>query len=272
MLLPREVSKKLAALHSSDADGSSAQCSAEPVPAETVVRGSQQMPPGREVDHSLGRYLSTRLTPQAVGDWAEQVATPAWETLRGCEEFPAQERHQLAFLDLETTGLGSTPLFLVGILHVGSHGPHIHQLLARHYDEEPAVLAATRQMLDEVQVLVTFNGRSFDVPYLRDRTRYHRMEWALELERHVDMLHVARRQRDLRVPDHRLITLESRLCWRRRADDIPGHLIPAAYHRFVDTGETEELATILHHNQVDLLTTMELAARWPEDFSSAGSQ
>ena len=267
MLLPREVRKKLAALHSTDEDGDSVQYSAEQVQAETVVRGSRQMPPGREIDHSLGHYLSIRLTPAQIGDWAEQIAALAWETLLGCEGFPAQECHQLAFLDIETTGLGATPLFLVGILHIGNHGPHIHQLLARHYAEEPAVLAATRQMLDEVQVLVSFNGRSFDVPYLRDRSRYHRMEWSLELERHVDMLHVARRQRDLPVPDHRLVTLESRLCRRHREDDIPGSLIPAAYHRFVDTGESEELATIIHHNQVDLLTTMELAARWPEDSS-----
>ncbi len=71
------------------------------------------------------------------------------------------------------------------------------------------------------------------------------------------------------VPDHRLITLERRICRRRREGDIPGSLIPAAYHRFVDTGESDELATIIYHNQVDLLTTMELAARWPEDFASA---
>jgi len=264
-MLPREVRKNLAALHGSDEDGSSV----EQVPAETVVRGSQQMPPGREVQHRLGHYLSIRLTPAQVGDWAEQIAVPAWETLLSCEGLAAQERHQLAFLDIETTGLGGTPLFLVGILHIGSHGPHIHQLLACHYAEEPAVLAATRQMLDEVHVLVTFNGRSFDVPYLRDRTGYHRMEWSLELERHVDMLHIARRQHDPAVPDHRLITLETRLCRRRREDDIPGSLIPAAYHRFVDTGESEELARIIHHNQVDLLTTMELAARWPEGFSSS---
>jgi len=262
----------MAALHSSEKDGSCVECSAEQVPAETVVRASQQMPAGLEVDHSLGHYLSIRLTPAQIGDWAEQIALPAWETLMECEALLVHQRHELAFLDIETTGLGATPLFLVGILHIGKHGPHIHQLLARHYAEEPAVLAATRQMLDEVQVLVSFNGRSFDIPYLRDRTRYHRMNWKLELEHHVDMLHVARRQRDLPVPNHRLLTLESRLCRRRRADDIPGHLIPAAYHRFVDTGENEELAAILHHNQVDLLTTMELAARWPEDFSSAGSE
>ncbi len=259
----------MAALHNSNEDGDSAGCSAEGVPAETVVRGSQQMPPGREIDHSLGHYLSIRLTPVQVGDWAEQIALPAWKALLGCEGFSAHERHQLAFLDIETTGLGGTPLFLVGILHIGNHGPHIHQLLARHYAEEPTVLAATSRMLDEVQVLVSFNGRSFDVPYLRDRARYHRMEWHLELERHVDVLHVARRQRDLPVPDHRLVTLERRICGRRREDDIPGSLIPAAYHRFVDTGESDELAAIIHHNQVDLLTTMELAARWPEDFASS---
>ncbi len=272
MSLPREAKERRAILHSSDEDRTSAGCFAEHAPAETVVRASSQMPPGREIAHSLGRYLSIRLTPAQIGDWAEQVTALAWETLRECDAPAVQQRHHLAFLDIETTGLAATPLFLVGILHIGNHGPHIHQLLARHYVEERAILAATCQMLDEVQVLVSFNGGSFDVPYLRDRTRYHHMEWRLEFERHVDMLHVARRQRDLPVSDHRLVTLESQLCRRHRENDIPGSLIPAAYHRFVDTGESEQLATILHHNQVDLVTTMELAARWPGGFFSSGSQ
>jgi len=269
MSLPHKVRKKLAASHRAEGDASPAQGSAGQAQTERVVRASGQMPPSWEMGGSQGHYLSIRLVPGQVGDWAEQIVTSAWETLLSCEGFVACEHHQLAFLDIETTGLGGTPLFLVGILHIGTRGPHIHQLLARHYGEEPAVLAATNRMLREVQVLVSFNGRSFDVPYLQSRASYYGMEWRLEVARHVDMLHVARRQREVSVPDHRLITLERRICRRRREGDIPGSLIPAAYHRFVDTGESDELATIIYHNQVDLLTTMELAARWPEDFASA---
>ncbi len=222
------------------------------------------MPPGRVVADSLGGYLSIRLTPADVGPWAEQLTAQTFAELAASKLFPTDARHELAFLDIETTGLAATPLFLVGILHVGDNGPHIHQLLARDYSEEPAVLAAAAELLSAVKVLVSFNGRSFDMPFVRDRVRYHHMEWTVQPERHVDMLHIARRQRDLHVPDHRLLTLETWVCRRRREADIPGELIPEAYHRYVESGETDELAVILQHNQIDLLTTAELAGRWPQ--------
>ena len=267
MLLSRDVRRKLADLRGDAAHGAAANHAPDDAPAALVIAPSLQMPPGLAVADSLGGYLSIRLTPADVGPWAEQLTARAFAELAASEIFPTRARHELAFLDIETTGLAAAPLFLVGVLHVGDSGLHIHQLLARDYAEEPAVLAAAIELLSAVKVLVSFNGRSFDVPFVHDRLRYHRMEWTVQPERHVDMLHVARRQHDLHVPDHRLITLETCVCRRRRAGDIPGELIPGAYHRFVESGETDELAVILQHNQIDLLTTAELAGRWPHGAS-----
>lgn len=226
-----------------------------------VIAPNPVMPPGRVAEHSLGSYMSLRITAAEVGQWAEELIDRVSTQFIGSELFPTSSRHQLACLDIETTGLSVTPVFLIGILHWGAQGLHIHQLLARDYSEEPALLAATAELLSEVNVLISFNGRSFDIPFLRDRIRYHHMPWTIQPEQHVDILWVARRQQ-LDVPNHRLTTLESRLCRRWRGGDIPGEFIPAAYHQFVDTGETEQLALILQHNQIDLLTTAELAARW----------
>ena len=115
-------------------------------------------------------------------------------------------------------------------------------------------------------MLVSFNGKAFDVPVLRDRLGYHGIPSPSEPP-HLDLLHAARRRwRDV-LPDCRLQTLEWRVCGRRRAGDIPGEEIPDVYHRFVRTGDSSDVVTVFHHNALDLVTLADiaLALAAPED-------
>ncbi len=267
MLLSREIRRKIAALgHAhpeAEVDAEEETGSQPPQPVQ-VVTARRQLPPGGELSGELGPYFSARFKPCWTGKWATQVASAALRALT--EQLPLlfAERHQVAFIDIETTGLSSMPLFLVGVLHVGTDGAHIHQFLARDYTEEAAVLAATADLLSLTQLLVSFNGRSFDIPYIHNRLRYHRLAQAIEVAHHWDVLLTARRLLKTGVPDRCLQTLELHLCGRQRGDDIPSHLIPRAYHDYVASGDDSQVAVILYHNQVDLLTTAELAARWAE--------
>jgi len=200
---------------------------------------------------------------------------------------------RLKFLDIETTGLGISPLFLVGLLCVqGSgprtawnslpgqvsqghasrsreHGPEAHatgggahelvirQLLARNYAEEASVLSYLAELLVDSDVLVTFNGKTFDLPYIRVRCAATGVRFR-ERFRHVDLLHPARRLYRHRLPNCRLQTLEEYICRLPRTPDIPGHEIPAAYHEFVRTGNACEMVDIIRHNAIDLITMAHL--------------
>ena len=77
---------------------------------------------------------------------------------------------RLLFMDIETTGLGGSPLFLVGLMHFDGETFVIEQLLERDYSEEAAVLRHYHDLLQRYPVLVTFNGKSFDVPQISDRS------------------------------------------------------------------------------------------------------
>jgi len=197
------------------------------------------------------------------------------------------------FLDLETCGLGSSMIFLVGLVRASDDCLVVEQLLARNYQEERSILEALWQLVPAADALVTFNGKSFDWPLIEDRSMYHRMEIHPPAEPgakggengaiagqspsfvhpnhrrvrlfHCDLLHHARRKWRHVLPNCKLQTLERMLCGRGRNDDIPGHLIPQAYHNYVRNGRTDELDRILHHNALDLVTLVELTVRMIEE-------
>src|SRR5262249_21744081 len=129
--------------------------------------------------------------------------------------------------------------------------------------EEQAILETLWQTVTGHDVLVTFNGKSFDWPMVLDRSVRHRLagkDGAAGLL-HVDLLHHARRRWRRQLPDCRLQTLEQLVCRRHRSDDIPGQRIPAAYAEFVRTGFEREMDSILRHNALDLVTLFDLTLR-----------
>lgn len=170
------------------------------------------------------------------------------------------------FIDAETTGLAGSVVFLLGAMHVTPDDVRLIQVFARDYAEEFELARTWSDMLRDAARLVSFNGKSFDVPVLRDRLGYHSIEEP-ELPPHLDLLHHARRRWGDRLPDCRLQTLERELCGRKRASDIPGEEIPGVYHDFVKTGVEEDILTVFHHNALDIMTLADiaLALAEPED-------
>lgn len=177
---------------------------------------------------------------------------------RELAEFVECDPLRVVYLDLETTGLAGEPLFLVGLMEFDGTDFAIKQFFARNYAEEFHVLADVADYLARFEMLVTFNGRSFDVPYMSHRAIVNQLHFQAP-RRHFDLLHEARRRwRDL-LPNCKLVTLEEFICRRRRIGDIPSELIPEAYHRFVHTEDASEMRHVIHHNALDLLTMAELA-------------
>lgn len=167
---------------------------------------------------------------------------------------------EVLFLDLETTGLGTTPIFLVGTMECSENGFEFKQYFARDYSEEASMLAAASERMRSARMLVTFNGRSFDEPYLRSRAAASGVPFHTP-PAHLDLLQEARRKYGRDLPNCRLQTLEQMVCGRYREDDIPGSEIPAAYHEFVRTGDASRMRLILQHNLYDLLTMADLMNR-----------
>jgi uncharacterized protein YprB with RNaseH-like and TPR domain len=201
-----------------------------------------------------GRRRRARDLPEAVAEVAGGENDPArWERLL----YRTFGHRRMLFLDIETCGLSSAPVFLVGLCHVGDRNLVLRQLFARDYSEERALIAAVAEVARQFEFLVTFNGRTFDIPFLRDRALYHRVRFDFELP-HLDLLHVARRRWRGQFPDCRLQTLEWHVLRRRRAGDVDGAAIPGIYHDYVKRGQPHRLLPIFHHNLLDLVAMAQL--------------
>ena len=166
------------------------------------------------------------------------------------------------FMDVESTGLSNATVFLIGCMVWRDEGFHVQQLLARNYAEEAAIVASFLDHCRDRKVLVTFNGKTFDFPFVRARSAANGIPFDLQLG-HFDLLHECRRVWRKRLRDCKLQTLESQVCRRPRSGDIPGAEIPDAYHDFVRTGNAWRMVAVLRHNLLDLVTLADLMTRFP---------
>ena len=168
------------------------------------------------------------------------------------------------FIDLETTGLSGgagTVAFLVGCGYFDFGAFQVRQFLLTSHSAERALLAAVAEFFEDANLIVTYNGKTFDVPVMETRWLFHRMDPPLEGVPHFDMLHPARRLWRHDEQGCRLSTLERTLFDVRRLGDVPGMEIPSRFFRFVRSGDPCPLEPVLEHNRTDLVSLAAVTAR-----------
>jgi uncharacterized protein YprB with RNaseH-like and TPR domain len=215
--------------------------------------------------HGRRRVETCRVSPQAPLELFEPrlASVPNWAS-------------RMVFFDIETTGLSGgagTVAFLVGCGWFEADGFRVRQWLMTGPAGERPMLDALASTLNDASLLVTFNGRTFDVPFMQMRWAFHRQDSPVEELPHLDMLPTARRLWSRREddPSCSLTALERSVLGFHRVNDVPGFEIPVRYFQFLRTGDPSLLAGVLEHNRLDLISlaavtahAMELAEGGPE--------
>ncbi len=167
----------------------------------------------------------------------------------------------LLLFDTETTGLGSGAgqwVWMVGLLIYADRRWSLRQWWLSRPGSECLYLEAIAAALPSGFVLLSYNGRSFDVPMLRTRHQLHGLANPFENRTHVDLLHAVRRRYRGLWSDCRLATVERELLGRQRVDDLPGSQAPQAWREFLRAGATAAVAQVLEHNRIDLESLVHL--------------
>ncbi len=161
-----------------------------------------------------------------------------------------------AIIDIETLGLFGRPIILMGVANVEKNRVCTRQFLLRDVSEEAAALWQFVSGLKENSALISFNGRCFDVPFIRERLAYYGLDAELGYP-HFDVLHFARRALRGKLANYRLETVEQYLNVKRSIN-IPGALVPEFYDSYQHTGNVGPLVAIVEHNKQDLVTLTQL--------------
>ena len=204
--------------------------SRRPLPANRVPKGIDAYVDGRAEQNAYGEYFAARQAlpfgrpygKLRIGDLSTAELNPL-NLFLGSATLPDLSR--LMFLDTETTGLAGgtgTCAFLIGLGAVEGSQFVVRQLFLRDYPEEKAMLSALADALKTHEGLVTFNGKTFDIPLLETRYALARMKSPFTRLHHLDLLHPARRLWKLRLENCRLGHLESEVLGVHREGDVEG--------------------------------------------------
>lgn len=153
---------------------------------------------------------------------------------------------ELLFLDIESTGLYGSSVFLVGLGYFKNGSFKIKQYLARTLDEEIAIFEKLKHLFQKFKCFVSYNGKTFDIPVIADRFLYYFDENPLiskndnpyettnTLYHHIDLYHNCRRLWRDQFRNYRLSTIEEEVLGSNRNDDVPGAYMGEFYKRYIE--------------------------------------
>ena len=174
------------------------------------------------------------------------------------------EIEDFAIVDIETLGLSERPIILMGIAQIKKNGIYTNQFLLRDIPDEPSAIWAFVSCLKKECSLISYNGRSFDIPYVQQRLAYYGLDGPIN-NPHFDLLHFSRRALGSKLNNCRLETVEKYLNIGRGVN-IPGALVPDFYQTYLATGNVGPLVAIVEHNKQDLVTLATLFSRLYEEW------
>ena len=192
-----------------------------------------------------GLHLVERREPAT---YAPTIALP-WR------EEGAAESERFVCFDTETTGLAGgvgTKAFMIGTAQWQEGSLVTRQLYLTAMRGEAAMLSTFARALPSDAILVSYNGRSYDVPVLKGRYRIHRQAHPFDALAHVDLLHPTRRAYRGVWENCRLATIERNVLGVVRDDDLPGSEAPGAWLAYLRGVESRSLGRVLDHNRIDM--------------------
>jgi uncharacterized protein YprB with RNaseH-like and TPR domain len=175
------------------------------------------------------------------------------------------------FLDLETMGLfAGQPLVVAGLAHLKPDNRIVvEQYVVRDFPDELALLAEVSREVESHKVIVTYNGKTFDLPFLSGRSAYYGLR--LRQPRvHFDLLHFCRRAWRDELQGCSLRSIEMAILGTSRETDLPGELVPEFYYEYLRTGNAGFLKPIVDHNRQDVASLVNVFSALVEHWANRG--
>jgi len=170
---------------------------------------------------------------------------------------------RLRFFDLETTGLSGgtgTIAFLASVGKVAENGLFsLSQVFLEDFPGEGNFVGIVLGLLGAQPVVVSYNGKAFDLPLLH--TRCVMTGNPLPSYAQVDALFAARRLWRRVHGGSSLGLIESEVLGIDRGADLPGAMIPEVWLAFAKGEHNPLMSLVLSHNASDVVGLAKIVAR-----------
>ena len=156
-------------------------------------------------------------------------------------------KENFLFIDIETLGLYDSPIIIVGLGFYEKEVYNIRQYFARGLEEEIAICEQLKtEVFPNFSCFISYNGKSFDIPYLANRLLYYFDENPMIFEDdppykcfntkygHIDLYHNCRRQFKGEFSNYGLTTIEQELLNWKRKNELPSNLVGLCYRKYLN--------------------------------------
>lgn len=172
-----------------------------------------------------------------------------------CEEFyKTLPNRNFCFYDIETTGFSGAynKVVLIGVLYLDKNKLIIEQFFSEDDNDELNVLLSALNLMSKFDTLISYNGDTFDIPFINKRLKHLKQEVYIDKKNSLDLLKVVRKNKSiLNLNDCKLKSVEKSL-GIHRIDQISGKDSVKLYEEYLLNPNNALLETILRHNYDDI--------------------
>lgn len=162
---------------------------------------------------------------------------------------------RICFFDIETTGFSrkNNIVYLVGLLLKNVNSNYLlKQYLIQSKDEEKKLLKLLIEDFKYNQLLVNYNGDTFDIPFLNSKYKKHNIDYKIPLNKSFDLYKIVKENRDLLdLKNTKLKTIEKYLGINRE-DKLSGKECITLFYEYMNNNALDSKKLILKHNYDDL--------------------
>ncbi len=157
------------------------------------------------------------------------------------------------FLDIETTGINPAfnKVVLAGILVVKNDTLISKQLFAEKKEDEEPLLSKLAEILSKSDLIINYNGTSFDIPFLNKRFEKNGINFSISKHASFDLYRIIKNYGYIKLQDFKLKTIEEFL-GIHRTDTISGKESVALYNEYIKTKNPAYKEKICLHNFEDI--------------------
>ncbi len=164
------------------------------------------------------------------------------------------KKQDLLFIDIETKNLFSESIIItIGLGYFENEKFIVRQFTILKDAAEYEILNEASKYFENKKAVITFNGKTFDIPFLENRLSYYSIEHQdIGCLFNFDLFHFSKNAFKNELNSFSLKDIEKYILKKQRKNDIPSDEVDFYYSSYLKTGDIRYLNTIIYHNLEDI--------------------